>query len=130
MSFSFRFDNLVHYTSKYRDSFFTKKLVKLMKNLSQKYLRPGEHIIGTLAFLFFMRFSFYAAFGLPLYGRFACQIFNYSTGDDTVEDEVSLDLQDHNVKEAIQLVKLHLRTLSGIPCKSSNFSYSSNHNNA
>ncbi|XP_057544230.1 putative nuclear RNA export factor SDE5 isoform X2 [Amaranthus tricolor] len=43
------------------------------------------------------------------------KIFETSTGDDTVEDEVSLDLQDHNVKEAIQLVKLHLRTLSGIP---------------
>ncbi|CAO2823841.1 unnamed protein product [Amaranthus hypochondriacus] len=40
---------------------------------------------------------------------------SYSTGDNMVEDEVSLDLQDHSVKEAIQLVKLHLRTLSGIP---------------
>lgn len=32
-----------------------------------------------------------------------------------MQDEMSLDLQDHDAKEAIRLVKFHLRTFSGIP---------------
>ncbi|XP_074303369.1 putative nuclear RNA export factor SDE5 [Silene latifolia] len=43
----------------------------------------------------------------------ASKIFETS-GNAEVQDDMSLDLQDHEVREAIQLVKYHLRTLSGI----------------
>ncbi|KAH9620359.1 hypothetical protein KSS87_002043 [Heliosperma pusillum] len=48
----------------------------------------------------------------------ASKIFETS-GNDEVQDDMSLDLQDHQAREAIQLVKCHLRTLSGISCESS-----------
>lgn len=44
------------------------------------------------------------------------KIFETSgSGDVNGEEEVCLDLHDHDAKEAIRLVKIHLRTLSGIP---------------
>ncbi|XP_021726440.1 putative nuclear RNA export factor SDE5 isoform X2 [Chenopodium quinoa] len=47
----------------------------------------------------------------------ASKIFETSdgSGDGEMREEMSLDLQDHDAKEAIRLVKIHLRTLSGIP---------------
>ncbi|XP_021740575.1 putative nuclear RNA export factor SDE5 [Chenopodium quinoa] len=44
----------------------------------------------------------------------ASKIFETS-GDGKMQEEMSLDLQGHDAKEAISLVKIHLRTLSGIP---------------
>ncbi|KMT04258.1 hypothetical protein BVRB_8g183340 [Beta vulgaris subsp. vulgaris] len=44
----------------------------------------------------------------------ATKIFETSA-DGEMQNEISLDLQDHDAKEAIRLVKIHLRTLSGIP---------------
>ncbi|KAL2932171.1 putative nuclear RNA export factor SDE5 [Bienertia sinuspersici] len=38
-----------------------------------------------------------------------------SNTDGKMQEEISLDLQNHDAKEAIRLVKIHLRTLSGIP---------------
>ncbi|KAL9243602.1 hypothetical protein vseg_017471 [Gypsophila vaccaria] len=45
----------------------------------------------------------------------ALKIFETSSGDSEAQDDMSLDLQDHQAREAIQLVKCHLRSLAGIP---------------
>ncbi|XWS15735.1 hypothetical protein CRYUN_Cryun34aG0027200 [Craigia yunnanensis] len=42
----------------------------------------------------------------------------FETRNTETEDEMLLDLHDHGSKEAIRLLKFHLSSLAGIPCKS------------
>uniref|UniRef100_A0A803LLF9 DUF1771 domain-containing protein n=1 Tax=Chenopodium quinoa TaxID=63459 RepID=A0A803LLF9_CHEQI len=113
-----RFSISVYYDAKEGSYYILRKAVKEHRETMKQYYEAATEAFAKgdrgRATLLLEKGQFFYNKAREADEESASKIFETS-GDGEMREEMSLDLQDHDAKEAIRLVKIHLRTLSGIP---------------
>lgn len=95
-----------------------RRLVKRMKNPIEKFLNLGDfpflYIMCAFCHIFCL-FGWRVTQTIHIIVIYLCL---FIIRNDEAQDEMTLDLHDLGAKDALRLLKRHLLSFSGIPCKS------------